>query len=72
MDSMTKIIDTIMRLIRIFMQYASRLIISPVVRPPATIDFAPSHEISRIQPYTVTIISGILMTTSFSAFKNML
>ena len=72
MESMTKIIDTIIRLIRIFIQYASRLIISPVVRLPTTIILAPSHEINRIQPYTVTCISGILMTTSFSALRNML
>ncbi len=72
MDSITIIMDTIIRLIRIFIQYVSRLIISPVVSPPATIVFAPSHDISKMQLYTVACISGMLMTTSFSAFKNIL
>ncbi len=50
MLSITNIMATIIRLIRIFMQYVSRLISSPVVSVSCTICFAPSQLINRIQP----------------------
>ena len=49
MEIITKTMDSIIRLIRIFIQYVRRLINSPVVNVSETIIFAPSQLISRIQ-----------------------
>ena len=48
-ESMTKTMESIIRLMRIFMQYVRRLISSPVVSVSLTIIFAPNQLIRMIQ-----------------------
>ena len=69
---MTNTMESIIRLIRIFMQYASRLIRLPVVSESLTIMCAPTQLINRIQLYTVNIMTGILQAMMLSARTNML
>ena len=71
-EIITNTIDSIIRLIKIFIQYARRLISSPVVRESTTIIFAPNQLKRMIQVYTVNIISGALKMTLFSAFTKIL
>ncbi len=49
MEIMTNTMDSIIRLIRIFIQYARRLISAPVVSSELTIIFAPSQLIRMMQ-----------------------
>ena len=72
MDIMTNTIDSIIRLIKMFMQYARRLIISPVVSSDDTIIFAPIQLIRRMHEYTVSCISGAFTITLHSAFTKIL
>ena len=52
------------------MQYARRLISCPVVRLRATIILAPNQLRSRMQAYTDPIMTGMFVTTVFSALTN--
>ena len=70
-EIITNTIDSIIKLIKIFIQYARRLINSPVVRESTTIIFAPNQLIRMIQVYTVNIMIGAFHTTFFSAFTKM-
>ena len=70
--SITKVMDTIIRLIRILMTYVNILISCPSVRLPAIIIFAPIHEINRIQEYMENCMTGEFKASSFSALTNRL
>ena len=67
--TITIIIETIIRLIKICIAYDIKLISSPVVIEPPTISLAPNHEISSIHPYIQNCISGLLKAIIFSAFE---
>ena len=70
MLSMTKIIDSIIKLIRMFIVYVNKLISSPVVSVLPTIICAPIQLSARMQQYMVSCITGLLKTRMFSAFMN--
>ena len=56
----TNAMESIIRLINILITYVKRLVSSPVVSVPPTINLAPSHEMARIHPYMEAIIEGLL------------
>ena len=68
----TNTMESIIRLIRIFIQYVRRLISSPVVRELLAIIFAPNQLTNRIHVYTAVCIIGALNTRFVSAFTKML
>ena len=72
MMSITNVMDTIIRLIRILITYVNILISCPSVRLPAIIIFAPIHEISKIHEYMENCMTGEFSASSFSALTNRL
>jgi len=70
--SITNTIATIRRFIRMFIQYVSILVSSPVVSSLLTIIFAPNQLTRMIDAYEVTIIIGDTVTMAFSALTKSL
>ena len=66
----TNTMESIIRLIRIFMQYARRLISSPVPSSSTTMRWAPNQLIRRMQLYTTVIMIGETPAIFNSALMN--
>ena len=67
----TTVIDSMTRLMRMFMQYMSRLVRSPVVSRSCTIRCEPTQLMSSRHPHTVVWMIGSTAASTSSALRKM-